>query len=70
MYWNLQFRLRFPCFTKSGGDTLYFISPLTLEKARAKVTATVEEQGQWYHTLQSLMRKHKITPDRQPMELR
>lgn len=33
-----------------------------LDKARGKVTATVEERRKWYQTLQSLMRQYKITP--------
>lgn len=34
-----------------------------LEKVRAKVTATIEEQQLWYRTLRTLMRQHKIIPD-------
>jgi len=34
-----------------------------LEKARAKVTATVEEQRKWYQTLRSLVQHHKIIPE-------
>ncbi|KAF8421182.1 hypothetical protein EV426DRAFT_706803 [Tirmania nivea] len=34
-----------------------------LEKLRAKVTATVDEQRQWYQTLRSLMHQYKIIPN-------
>lgn len=34
-----------------------------LEKIRAKVSSTVEEQRRWYQTLRSLMRQYKIEPE-------